>query len=203
VRQVVVLGAGLDTLALREPHAGRGVRVFEVDHPATQEWKRRRLAQAGLPMPASLTFAPVDFERDRLADGLRAAGFDGGRPAFFLWLGVVPYLTRAAITGTLRFIASVPGAEVVFDYAEPPESLPAGRRARAAELGARTRAAGEPLLSHFEPAELAAELREHGFHELEDLGPDDLAARFSESRRDRPPSGGGPHVIRAVRAGAT
>jgi len=94
VRQVVVLGAGLDTFSLRNPHAGRGVRVFEVDYPATQGWKRERLKQAGLAVPASLTFAPVDFERQSLADGLSAAGFQASRPAFFQWLGVVPRRSR-------------------------------------------------------------------------------------------------------------
>jgi methyltransferase (TIGR00027 family) len=94
VRQIVVLGAGLDTFSLRNPHAAQGVRVFEVDHPATQNWKRERLKQADLAVPSSLTFAPVDFERQSLADGLTAAGFQADAPAFFQWLGVVPYLTR-------------------------------------------------------------------------------------------------------------
>ena len=122
VRQVVILGAGLDTFSLRNPHGDQGVRVFEVDHPATQEWKRERLQQAGLAVPASLTFAPIDFERESLADGLKAVGFQADRPAFFQWLGVVPYLTRAAVSATLDFIAGVPGSEVVFDYAEPLEN---------------------------------------------------------------------------------
>jgi methyltransferase (TIGR00027 family) len=86
LRQVVVLGAGLDTFSLRNPYADLGVRVFEVDYPATQQWKRERLRQAGLAIPGSLTFAPVDFERQSLADGLEAAGFDADRPAFFQWL---------------------------------------------------------------------------------------------------------------------
>jgi methyltransferase (TIGR00027 family) len=90
-RQLVVLGAGLDTFAHRNPHEGAGLRVFEVDHPATQAWKRARLAEAGLAAPPSLTFAPVDFERQTLADGLAAAGFDPAAPSFFTWLGVVPY----------------------------------------------------------------------------------------------------------------
>lgn len=83
VRQVVVLGAGLDTFSLRHPHSSLGVRVFEVDHPATQVWKRERITEAGLAAPASLTFAPVDFERQSLAEGLVAAGFESTWPAFF------------------------------------------------------------------------------------------------------------------------
>ena len=130
VRQYVLLGAGLDTFAHRNPFAQQGLRVFEVDHPATQGWKRQRLAGAGLAPPASLTFAPVDFERETLAAGLAAAGFDAAAPAFFSWLGVVVYLTRAAVIETLRFIASLPaGTEVVFDYGEPVSAYPPAQRA--------------------------------------------------------------------------
>src|ERR1700704_5537945 len=116
VRQIVILGAGLDTFSLRNPHAGEGARVFEVDYPATQAWKRERLAQAGLALPATLTFAPVDFERQSLSEGLAAAGFRADQPVYFQWLGVVPYLTRATIVTTLDFIAGISGSEVVFDY---------------------------------------------------------------------------------------
>ena len=125
VRQYVVLGAGLDTFAHRNPFAEAGLRVFEVDYPATQAWKRERLAAAGLVTPTSLTFAPVDFERQTLAEGLANAGFDPAAPAFFSWLGVTVYLTRAAVMETLAFIAARPaGSEVVFDYGEPVSSYP-------------------------------------------------------------------------------
>ena len=200
VRQAVVLGAGLDTLALRNPHAGAGLRVFEVDHPATQAWKRERLARAGLEPRGTLTFAPVDFEREELGDALRAACFRADRPAFFLWLGVVPYLTRDAIHRTLRTIAAVPGAEVVFDYAEPEDRMAPAQRARAAALAARVAAAGEPLVSRLDPAGLAVELRALGFGEVEDLGPTDLAVRWFGRRREDVGPGGGAHVVRAARA---
>ena len=163
VRQAVVLGAGFDTFALRNPYSDLGLRVFEVDHPATQAWKRRRLSEVGLAIPASLTFAAIDFERDDLGRGLRDAGFDPGRPAFFIWLGVVPYLGKAAIAVTLRYIASVPTSEVVFDYSEPLENYPPERRAAVAALGAYTAELGEPWLSHFDPLELAQELHGYGF----------------------------------------
>ena len=136
VRQAVVLGAGFDTFALRNPYSDLGLRVFEVDHPATQAWKRKRLSEVGLAIPASLTFAAIDFESDDLGHGLRDAGFYPDRPAFFIWLGVVPYLGRAAIAATLRYIASVPESEVVFDYSEPLENYPPERRAEIAALGA-------------------------------------------------------------------
>src|SRR5271157_5753507 len=105
VRQLVVLGAGLDTYAYRGALRDR-LRVFEVDHPATQAWKRQRLAAAAIPLPATLRFAPVDFERETLADGLAAPGFDPAQQTFFTWLGVVPYLTGEAVWSPLGFVAS-------------------------------------------------------------------------------------------------
>src|SRR6202011_6326501 len=138
-------------------------RVFEVDHPTTQAWKRERIAEAGLAAPASLTFAPVDFERQSLAEGLVAAGFQPIQPAFFHWLGVVPYLRRDAISAILQFIASVPRSEVVFDYSEPLENYSPERRANVAAVAARTAAIGEPWLRLFDPTELSKDLRKQGF----------------------------------------
>jgi len=199
VRQVVVLGAGLDTFSLRNPYAGLGVRVFEVDYPATQQWKRERLNEAGLAIPGSLTFAPVDFERQSLADGLKAAGFVADRSAFFQWLGVVPYLTREAVSATLGFIARVPESEVVFDYAEPFESYPAGRREHVMAVAARTASLGEPWLSLFAPSELSEMLRDIGFGEIEDLGLAELTDRFYGALKQGIAIGPGPHVLRARR----
>jgi len=107
VRQVVVLSAGLDTLAYRSRLQDR-VRIFEVDHPVTQTWKRQRLEDAAIPIPSSLTFAPIDFEQQTLAEGLAAAEFDPAQQTFFTWLGVVPYLTEEAIWSTLGCIANLP-----------------------------------------------------------------------------------------------
>jgi len=197
VRQVVVLGAGLDTFSLRNPHAGQGVRVFEVDYPATQGWKRERLKQAGLAVPASLTFAPVDFERQSLADGLKAAGFQADRPAFFQWLGVVPYLTREAVSLTLDFIAGVPESEVVFDYAEPFENYPADRRAEVMAIAARAASRGEPWLSLFDPAELSKMLRNKGFGIVKDLGMAEIADRFYGALKQGIVIGPGAHIVRA------
>ncbi|MDT4987394.1 MAG: hypothetical protein QOI74_1488 [Micromonosporaceae bacterium] len=196
-RQLVILGAGLDTFAYRNPHATVGLRVFEVDHPATQEWKRARLAQADITVPPALTFAPVDFESGTLADGLAAAGFDPGVDTFFSWLGVVPYLTREAIVGTLRLVGGLGAAsQVVFDYAEPPDSLPPDRRAAYEVRAGRVAGLGEPWISHFDPAELAGDLRGLGFDEIEDLGPEQIAARYFGLTTGRGGRAGG-HVIRA------
>jgi methyltransferase (TIGR00027 family) len=198
LRQAVVLGAGLDTFALRNPYDQ--LRVFEVDHPATQAWKRRRLFEAGLAVPSSLTFVPVDFERESLAERLATNGFDARAPAFFFWLGVVPYLTRDSILATLRFIAEIPGGEVVFDYSEPLEDYPSERRGGVEALIERTAAAGEPMIFFPQPAGLARDLRALGFDEVEDLDLGDISTRFLGG-----PKGVGrrvgPHFLRARRRG--
>ena len=197
VRQYVLLGAGLDTFAHRNPFADAGLRVFEVDHPATQGWKRDRLAAAGLEPPASLTFAPTDFERQTLADGLAAAGFDFARPAVFAWLGVVIYLTRVAVLETLGCIASLPaGSEVIFDYGVPFAGGSPAQRAFQARREARLAAHGEPWITRFTPAEVAAELTRLGFDELEDLGPAEISRRFLGVERQ---DGTGAHLMRAAR----
>lgn len=185
-RQYVILGAGLDTFAYRNPYADSELRVFEVDFPATQEWKRRNLHEAGIAIPASVTYAPVDFEHQTLAEGLRLAGFDASKPAFFSWLGVTMYLTEDAIASTLRFIASTPtGGGVAFDYAVPIESLTfLGRMAMRAMMH-RVAAAGEPFRTFFEPAPIAERLSQMGFHGIEDLGANELNERYFKNRTDK------------------
>ncbi len=201
VRQLVVLGAGLDTFAYRSPFQNR-VRIFEVDHPATQAWKRERLAETGIAIPEWLTFAPIDFEQQgdfeqqTLADSLAAAGFDAAQQTFFTWLGVVPYLTEPAIFGTLGFIAGLSGgAHVVFDYSDPPESFAPELRAYHDARAARVAELGESWISFFQPAHLHAKLKELGFAEIEDLGPPQIAARFFPQRANVPEAGG--HILRA------
>ncbi len=196
VRQGVILGAGLDTFALRNPFRDLGLRVFEVDHPATQAWKRHQLASAGLERISDAVFVPVDFETENLSSGLVAAGFDANAPSFFLWLGVVPYLTRDATIETLRFIASLPSGEVVFDYSEPLENMPAERRQHAAAVEAKAAALGEPMISRFNPEEMTGLLSKLGFQEIEDLGMTEIALRFFGGPA-KSVIGGGPHVVRA------
>jgi methyltransferase (TIGR00027 family) len=200
VAQLVVLGAGLDTFAYRNPFPDR-LRVFEVDHPATQDWKRQRLAEVDIAIPASLVFAPVDFERDALMDGLARAGFDAAKRTFFTWLGVVPYLTAPAIRSTLGAIAGLDGGgEVVFDYSDPPSSL-SPEMARNQKIRAeRVAALGEPFLSFFDPDDLHAILRGLGFDEIDDLGPRDIVSRLigADPGPTAPTRGG--HVIFAATA---
>lgn len=197
VRQLVVLGAGLDTYACRAPPS-QDLHIFEVDHPATQAWKRERLARAGIALPAALTFVPVDFERATLAEGLTAAGLDCAQQTFFSWLGVVPYLTDDAIFSTLGFIAGFPGgAHVVFDYVNPPDTVtePARRAAHEA-VAARVAAAGEPIRNHFDSGALHTRLKLLGFRHVEDFGWAEIAARFFPGRSVS--SGGGAHVVCAA-----
>ena len=197
-RQAVVLGAGFDTFALRNPHFD--LTVFEVDRPATQAWKRKHLAAEVIALPGTLRFVAVDFEREDLAERLAAQGFASGAPAFFLWLGVVPYLTSDAIFAVLRFVAGCKGNDVAFDYGLPPERYPtAEARERARAFAARVAKLGEPLLTYFTPDTLHAELNALGFGEIEDLDFAAVTARYFPQSPIRPGSRGG-HLIRA-RAG--
>ena len=183
VQQYVVLGAGLDTFAYRNPHAG--LRVFEVDHPSTQAWKRDRLKEQSIAVPRNATFAPVDFERETLADGLKAAGFRADRPAFFSWLGVVIYLSKPAVAGTLQYIAARPaGSQVVFDFAPPSDALSDAERQSRARSAARVERAGEPWINYYSPAPFAAELRATGFAAAQHLGAEEMNARYFANRAD-------------------
>ncbi|HEX3931489.1 MAG TPA: SAM-dependent methyltransferase [Nocardioides sp.] len=162
--QLVVLGAGLDTFAYRNPYPG--LRVVELDHPATQDWKLGRLRSAGIAVPESVTHAPVDFERDDLREVLRAH-LDTGRPVLFWWLGVTPYLTVEAVSQTLGILGALPHAAVVLDHASPPAAHESperrawleARRQRVAELG-------EPWVSEFEPDQLRGLLMDRGFDDV-------------------------------------
>jgi methyltransferase (TIGR00027 family) len=197
VRQLVVLGAGLDTYAYRSTLRDR-LRIFEVDHPATQAWKRQRLEDAAIPIPSSLTFAPVDFEHQTLAEGLAAAGFDPAQQTFFTWLGVVPYLSEEAVWSTLGFIARLPnGAHVVFDYSDPPASLSAEMRFSHERRAKRVAELGEAWRNYFEADGLRAKLMALGFSEVEDLGPPQIAARYFPNRAGTLPHKGG-HILRAT-----
>jgi len=182
-RQYVVLGAGLDTFAYRNPH--RSLRVFEVDHPDTQAWKRRRLAEQAIDVPPSLRFVSVDFEKQRLADRLQAAGFRADRPAFFSWLGVTIYLTPDAVAGTLATIAScAAGSQVVFDFAPPPAEMEGAERRsfeRSAQGVARS---GEPWINFYSPDPFAGQLRAAGYSIAQVLGSEEMNRRYFGGRTD-------------------
>jgi methyltransferase (TIGR00027 family) len=181
--QYVILGAGLDTFAYRNPHPS--LRVFEVDHPDTQAWKRERLQEAGIAVRDPAAFAPVDFERETLAEGLERAGFRAAERAFFSWLGVTVYLTLPAIRATLGFIGgAAAGSRVVFDYGVLPPWHDLRRRLVYEALAKRVAAAGEPWRTTFDPATLARELDALGLAVVEDLGGEELNARYFAGRGD-------------------
>ena len=183
VTQYVVLGAGLDTFAYRNPFPA--LRVFEVDFPATQVWKRTMLEQAAIALPSSLVFVALDFEHQTLADGLAQAGLDFQKPAFFGWLGVVPYLTLDAFRATLSVVAQMPaGSAVSFDYAVDPETLSPIGRVAFDRLAERVAAAGEPFRLFFTPETLNRELEHVGFHRVEQVDSVRLNDLYFNNRAD-------------------
>jgi len=184
VMQYVVLGAGLDTFAYRNPYPA--LRIFEVDHPATQAWKKERLAAADIEIPSNVTHVPVNFEREILADALRAAGLDEQRPVFFAWLGVTMYLTDEAINTTLRYIGARPsGSGLVLDYSLPSASLNWVERIFRYMLARRVAKAGEPFINFFTPERMKATLEAASLHRLNDLDATAMDARYFQGRTDQ------------------
>ncbi len=177
--QYVILGAGLDSFAYRTQQAGRGrpgrgpagrglARVFEVDHPGTQQWKRDHLAAAGIPVPDSVRFVAMDFERDSLAGRLAQAGFDASRPALVSWLGVTMYLTEAAISQTLAEIGRfAPGTQLITDYMLPADLRDEAGNNYAGLVAPAAAERGEPWLTFFAPDDMSALLERHGFGAVE------------------------------------
>jgi len=190
-RQYVILGAGLDSFAYRNPFAAEGLHVYEVDHPNTQAWKRERLAAAGVALPASLTFVAIDFERETIPQAMHRSGFDAGAATFVSWLGVTVYLARDAVLRTLAWVASLgAGSEIVFSFVTTP--APAF-----SSLAARAAAQGEPWVTFLEPADLVRELERLGFAEIEDFGAPQAVARYYGGRREELRPGGLGHLMRA------
>ncbi|MDX2171246.1 MAG: SAM-dependent methyltransferase [Deltaproteobacteria bacterium] len=198
VRQYVILGAGLDSFAYRCELPADALRVFEVDHPATQAWKRERLAAAGIAEPDRVHFVPCDFERQALHDALLQGGVDLAQPLFVSWLGVTMYLERAAVLATLRVVGScAPGSEIVFEYVRPLDQLPPLAAAAVEGLQARAAAVGEPWRSAFDPAALAQDIAAVGLTVVEDCGADESYARYCRDRSDGLRPGGSSRLMRA------
>jgi methyltransferase (TIGR00027 family) len=201
VRQILVLGAGLDTFAYRLERTPE-LRIFELDHPATQVEKRRRLNEAQIAEPQHVSYVAHDFESGSMTAALKAAGLDPDKGAFVLWLGVTPYLTEEAVLATLGELASWPGgAEVVFDYTNPPNLLTdSAARAHHEQMAERVAASGEPFRCYFESTELHARARELGFSDIEDLDRAALVARYLPHLPVAPRPGPGGHVVRMATA---
>ena len=192
VGQYVILGAGLDSFAQRRPEIASSLKVFEVDPPGPQAWKRRRLIELGFGIPEWLRLVPVDFEAgDAWWQRLAAAGFDSGQPAIVASTGVSMYLTKDAIMATLRQIAALaPGSMLAMTFLLPLELADPEVRSglQLAEKGAR--ASGTPFISFFTPTEMLALAREAGFREVQHVSAATLAQRYFAGRTDgfRPPN---------------
>lgn len=200
VRQYVILGAGMDTFAFRHPEMLEQLQVFEVDHPATQGFKRNRIAQLGWELPKNLHFIPVDFTKESLTSVLTRSSYDSKTPSFFSWLGVTYYLTRDDVFSTLRNIASVapPGSMVIFDYLDTDAFVPE-RASKRLQLTMKTYAkVGEPVITGFDPPTLAADLERIGLRLHENLNPTDIEERHFKGRTDRYHAGEHVHYAWAV-----
>ena len=189
-KQYVILGAGHDTFALRRKDLADKVRVFEVDHPATQEAKRRRVLKANGSIPPNLTFVPVDFENDRMDEELLKAGFDSQSPAFFSWLGVTYYLTQEAIRDSLERIAemSAPGSRIVFDFKIAKHMMSEEWSTLSEKMEGFVARRGEPMLTDFTPQSLKDMMTRYGFTEVEMMPPEEQGRRYLGERTDVVPT---------------
>jgi len=193
VTQYILLGAGFDTFALRQPVWAPPLRILEVDHAGTQTTKRTRLAAAGLTMPENAAFATIDFEHETLRDGLLRYQVSLDEPTFFSWLGVTMYLKKDAIDAVLRSVAAFQGgSEIVLTFAPPPGDSPSPFDQRAASLG-------EPWVSYFTPDALKAKLRGAGFSTVEFLSAAEVEARYFRDRPNDLPVPMRPNIVCAVR----
>ncbi len=186
VQQYVILGAGMDTFAFRRLEMLEQLQVFEVDHPATQSFKRSRMAELGWELPVQLHFIPVDFTQERLAEALARSSYDPQKLSFFSWLGVTYYLPRETVFATLRAFADMApaGSTVIFDYMDTDTFVPgkaAGRMQMAVE---KCREWGEPLITGFDPSILASDLAGLGLCLHENLSPADIQERYFQGRTD-------------------
>ncbi len=185
VDQYVILGAGLDSFAYRRADLCKQLRVFEVDHPGSQAWKRRRLEDLGIAAPPQVVFVPVDFEHQGLREGLAAVGFDATKRAVFSWLGVTMYLTLDAIRATLATVSAGPsGTTIVLTYNQPPSALQGIGRQLEQALRAMVGGMGEPVVTTFTPAEIEELVRSEGFGEVTHFGPEEALETYFPGRED-------------------
>jgi len=193
IAQYVILGAGLDTFAQRRPEIASRLRIFEVDQPGAQEWKRRRLIELGFGIPDSLRLVPVDFETDGAwLRPLATAGFDARRPCVVVSTGVSMYLTREAVAATLWQTATLaPGSTLAMTFMLPPQLVDPEDRAQLQGVLKSAHAAGTPFLSFFSPRDMLTLAHEAGFNQTAHVSRADLTQRYFAGRADglRPASG--------------
>jgi methyltransferase (TIGR00027 family) len=184
--QYVLLGAGMDSFALRRPDLAPRLKVFEVDHPGTQAWKRARLKRLDFDEPTNVEYVGVDFETESLADGLRRSGFSRETLSLFAWMGVIPYLTEESIVATLRDLAenAVSGSELVFDTLDRAVFTEGREKPIGRKMFAATAKWGEPLITGYDPPELGALLAEAGLSVVEVKSPAEFTDQWFSERSD-------------------
>lgn len=183
ITQYVILGAGFDTFAYRQPLWAKMLKIFEVDQPATQTQKRLRLEQAGMALPPNLSFAGIDFEHESLRDGLLRNGVSLAEPSFFSWLGVTMYLKEDAIDAVLRTIAQFPStSEIAFTFTHPPDSLSGKESSFHSSLSKVVTDAGEPFVSFFTPTAIETKLHKIGFKTTMFLSNEEAEERYFRQR---------------------
>ena len=200
VRQYVILGAGMDTFAFRRLDLFEQLQVFEVDHPETQSFKRRRLAEAGLEPPQALHFIPADLEQESLTTALKRSSYDPKTLTFFGWMGVTYYLAPESVFATLGDIAHIApmGSSVVFDYLDTGFFAPENPHKSVRAVLDNVRRIGEPMHTGFDPPTLAGHLNHLGFRLQEDLSASDIEERYFRGRTDNYHAGNHIHFARAT-----
>jgi methyltransferase (TIGR00027 family) len=186
VDQYVLVGAGLDSFALRRQDLATRLKVYELDHPASQDSKRNRLAQLNISSPKNLMFISVDFENESISDALEKSSFSRERRTFFSWLGTTGYLSRVAVFRTLESILScaAPGSEIVFDYDISKEFVDSADLLMIEKVERFTARRGEPLISSFDPKTFPQEVCNLGFELVENLSPKKQEERYFYGRKD-------------------
>jgi methyltransferase (TIGR00027 family) len=184
VSQYVIVGAGFDTFALRQPLWANSLKVIEVDHLSSQAAKRLRIGEVGLQIPMNVVFADIDFEQESLRDGLLRNGVTVTKPTFFSWLGVTMYLTDSAINATLRSMATFPeGSEVVLTFLQPSMGDPHASPSEPSQLAQRVAESGEPFVSYFDQSTVKEKLLAAGFSSVEFLTPEIAKSRYFQQRQ--------------------
>lgn len=185
VQQYVILGAGLDTFAFRREDMLKRLQVFEVDHPATQNFKKQQIERLGWQLPQQLTFIPLDFTQKALVAALAETTYSQEQKTFYSWLGVTMYLTREKVFATLQSIANISpsGSTVVFDYYDLNMFDPEQSNPRQQERMEMLKQAGEPIITGFHPATLAVDLAEIGLRLCEDLNHEDIQNRYGWAQK--------------------
>jgi methyltransferase (TIGR00027 family) len=185
VRQLVILGAGLDTTGFELPEWADTWRVFEVDHPAMQEWKRRRIMEVCWEMPPNLVFAPCDFEQQNLLSALAAAGFNRHLPAMVSLFGVIIYLTADSTKATLTDLATLaPGSEVTLTYESPPDGVDPVVQETYDKVSPVVDATGENFVGYYGESEMETLVRTAGFRNVIHYPIDELNTRYFAGRSD-------------------